>query len=254
MLFDTHTHTQFEDYDQDHDDVIRRALSADTWMINVGTDLSLSQKAVALAHQYEEGVYASVGLHPNDVVADTDFALFEKLAKDPKVVGIGECGLDYYRTTNQEAQETQRTFFIKHVELAKKLNKPLIIHCRNAHHDLLPLLKRYAQGANGVMHFFGGEGAWENARAYLDMGFYISFSGVVTFAKYGHEADIKSIPLERLLIETDAPFAAPEPHRGKRNEPSFVARTAEKLAAIKGVSMEELAAATTQNARMLFGV
>ena len=312
MIFDSHTHIQFPEFDADRDAVIKRALEAGVWMVNVGTNVESSKKAVELAHQYKEGMYASVGIHPvrdeisngtspHDADEDYDFARIEELARDPKVVGIGETGLDYYR--NQEIQnlkikiqndnakfkiikEKQKELFIKHIELARKVKKPLIIHCRNAHNDLLEILQtqygevqppttksflssgcytatnsfgvRKSQRAEveprGVMHFFGGEGAWENLDKYLEMGFYISLAGVITFKNYKDAENIKKIPLDRVLIETDAPYAAPEPYRGKRNEPSHVKFVAEKLAEIKGVSFEETAEQTTLNAKKLFSI
>lgn len=251
MLFDTHTHVQFENYDADRDETIRRALSADVWMTNVGTDLAYSQKAVALAHQYKEGVYASVGLHPNDVSSGMDFVPFEELAKDAKVVGIGETGLDYFRTTEKAKQSLQKEVFIRHIELAKELHKPVIVHCRSAHADAIELLRAHGKGVGGVAHFFTG--TKEDAARYLDLGFYISFSGVVTLAR-DYDEVVTYVPSDRILIETDAPFAAPIPERGKRNEPSFVQHTARKIAELKGVSFEEAATQTTKNARALFGV
>ena len=282
MIFDSHTHIQFPEFDADRDAVIKRALEAGIWMVNVGTNVESSKKAVELAHQYKEGVYATVGIHPVrdeisngespcDVDTDYDFARIEELARDPKVVGIGETGLDYYR--NQEIQnlkikmqndnakfkiikEKQKELFLKHIELSQKVNKPLIIHCRDAHDDLIEILvssfKFQVSSSPGVMHFFGGEGAWENLDKYLEMGFYISLAGVITFKNYKDAENIKKIPLDRILIETDAPYAAPEPHRGKRNEPSYIKFVAEKLAEIKGVSFEEAAEQTMQNVRALF--
>jgi len=254
MLFDTHTHVNTEDFTDDHKAVIARCLEADTWMVNVGTCITDSKRAIELAHAYEKGVYASVGVHPNDVGADIDFIQLEGLARDEKVVGIGEVGLDYYRTTDKEKQRLQAEVFARHIELARKVDKPLIVHCREAHHDLLHMLKKYAQGLAGVMHFFGGPGSWENARAYLDMGFYLSFSGVVTFANYSYADDVARLPLERMLIETDAPFATPVPYRGKRNEPANVRYVAERIAALRGISFEEVSEQTTRNARALFKI
>lgn len=255
MLFDTHTHVQFESYDSDREEVLARAREAGVWMVNVGTDLDSSRKAVALAGKEGEGIFASVGLHPNDVASDMDFTPFERLARDPHVVGIGETGLDYFRTPEKEKQELQKEIFLKHVALACAVKKPLIIHCRDAHPDLLAIMKSASLPTiPGVMHFFGGTGAWENLDAYLAMGFYISFAGVVTFSKYSHTEDIKRIPKERILVETDAPFVAPEPERGKRNEPAFVRFTVEKIAQIRGVSFDEMAAQTSHNARTLFSV
>ena len=207
-----------------------------------------------MAHQYDKGVYASVGLHPNDAAIDIDFSVFEKLARDEKVVGIGETGLDYFRTTEKDKQELQKESFMKHIELAQEVEKPLIIHCRNAHEDLLKLLKANSyklKAEPGVMHFFTG--TKDDARAYLELGMYISFSGVITFAKE-YEDLVRFVPLERIVVETDAPYAAPVPHRGKRNEPSFVRFTAGKIAELKGVSFEEVAEVTTRNARVLLNV
>ena len=259
MIFDSHAHIQFPEFDADRDAVVKRALEAGIWMVNVGTNVESSKKAVELAHQYKEGVYASVGIHPHDTSTDYNFSLIEELARDPKVVGIGETGLDYFKITNNESRikEQQKELFVKHIELAQKVSKPLIIHCRDAHDDLLELLKAnsYKLKADaGVMHFFGGEGAWENLDKYLAMGFYISLAGVITFKNYKDAENIKKIPLDRILIETDAPYAAPEPHRGRRNEPSYVKFVAEKIAKSKDVSFEEAGRQTTANTRMLFSI
>ena len=270
MLIDSHTHIQFPEFDADRDAVIKRALDTGIWMVNVGTNVESSKKAVSLARQYKEGVYASVGIHPHDADTEYDFTQIEELTQDPKVVGIGETGMDYFRITNSSfakasedkhklrIKERQKELFLKHIELAQKVGKPLIIHCRNAHNDLLSMLNSYFVLRNsspkGVMHFFGGEGAWDNLDKYLEMGLYISLAGVITFKNYKDAENIKKIPLERILIETDAPYAAPEPHRGKRNEPSYVKFVAEKLAEIKGVSSGEVEKQTTANAKKLFSI
>jgi len=265
--FDSHTHVQLSDFDAERDEVIARAQDAGVWILNVGVDEESSKKAIELAHEYKEGVYAAVGLHPNDVREDFDFDTLARLAEDKKVIAIGETGLDYFRTEDIKKRELQKKTFLQHLELSKKVNKPIIIHCRNAHNDLVSILNSYFlihNSLRGVMHFFGGEGpariatqsvaggAWEKADEYLKMGFYLSFSGVVTFANYAHAENIRKIPLERILIETDAPFATPVPYRGTRNEPSYVIETAKKIAEIKGVSLEELAMQTTRNAKKLF--
>lgn len=275
MLIDTHTHVNFDAFKDDCKEVIGRALAENIWLINVGSDFETSKRAVDIANEYKEGVYAAVGVHPTDTAGEVfDEEKFLELAKNEKVVAIGECGLDYYR--NQETEDKklktkdnnkdeefenlkdkQKELFVKHIELAKKVNKPLIIHCRDAHDDLLEVLNSKSYILNsppGVMHFFGGAGAWENVQKYLDMGFYISFSGVVTFPKYSHSEDIKRLPLDRILIETDAPYVAPVPMRGKRNEPSYVKYTVQKIADIYGISLEKLADQTTQNAKTLFGI
>ena len=254
MLIDTHTHVNLEQFKDDSDAVIKKCLAQDIWLINVGTDAESSRRAIALAHEYPQGVYASVGLHPNDVNPDFDFSVLEKFAQDEKVVGIGETGLDYFRTPDAEKQKLQEEFFIKHIELSEKVKKPLIIHCRNAHENLLKLLQAtsYKLPANpGVMHFFTG--TKEEAARYIELGFYISFSGVITFAKE-YEELVRWIPLDKILVETDAPYAAPAPMRGKRNEPSFVEYTARKIAELKNLPFQEVADQTTQNARKLFGI
>ena len=254
MLIDTHTHVNLEQFKDDSDAVIKKCLAQDIWLINVGTDAESSRRAIALAHEYPQGVYASVGLHPNDVNPDFDFSVLEKFAQDEKVVGIGETGLDYFRTPDAEKQKLQEEFFIKHIELSEKVKKPLIIHCRNAHENLLKLLQAtsYKLPANpGVMHFFTG--TKEEAARYIELGFYISFSGVITFAKE-YEELVRWIPLDKILVETDAPYAAPAPMRGKRNEPSFVEYTARKIAELKNLPFQEVADQTTQNARTLFRI
>ena len=254
MLFDTHTHVNLEQFKDDSDAVIKKCLARDIWLINVGTDAESSRRAIALAHEYPQGVYASVGLHPNDVNPDFDFSVLEKFAQDEKVVGIGETGLDYFRTPDAEKQKLQEEFFIKHIELSEKVKKPLIIHCRNAHENLLKLLQATSHklpADPGVMHFFTG--TKEEAARYIELGFYISFSGVITFAKE-YEELVRWIPLDKILVETDAPFAAPAPMRGKRNEPSFVEHTARKIAELKNLPFQEVADQTTQNARTLFRI
>ncbi len=256
MLFDSHTHVNFKDFNDDRDAVIRRCLDENIWMINVGTDAPYSKKAVEIAHAYPEGVYAAVGVHPNDGGEAGEFPAIEELAKDKKVVAIGETGLDYFRMANNEARakEKQKELFIKHIELAQKIKKPLIIHCRDAHDDLLALLlatRHSLPACPGVMHFFTG--TKEDAENYLDLGFYLSFSGVLTFT-HDYDELVRRVPLEKILVETDAPFVAPVPHRGKRNEPSYIKYVAQRIADIKGLSFEEVATRTTQNTRELFGV
>lgn len=251
MLVDTHTHVNLDQFKDDTKESIARCLENDIWLINVGTDLESSQKGVALAHKYPQGVYATVGLHPNDVSLDFDFSILEKLACDEKVVGIGETGLDYFRTPELEKQQLQELFFIKHIELARTVQKPLTIHCRNAHSRLTEILEKNGEGTIGSMHFFTG--TIQEAKRYIELGFYISFSGVITFAKE-YEELVRWIPLDKVLVETDAPFASPVPMRGKRNEPSFVRYTAQKIAEIKKLPFQEVADQTTRNARKLFQI
>jgi len=281
FLFDVHTHTQFAAYAEDKDAVIRRALDAGVWMVNVGTQRDTSEASVETAHQYMEGVYASVGLHPvhtersyhdaqeldisdkQQATGDKgftsrgeefDFEYYKKLAQDPKVVAIGECGLDYYRSTNQESRIKQERAFRAQIELAQEVKKPLMIHCRNAFADLITVLnaKRSTLNAHsGVIHFFAG--TVDDARALLDLGFSFSFGGVITFAR-DYDEVVRYIPIERIVLETDAPYITPVPHRGRRNEPAYIVETARKLAELKTLSYETTAQMTTENARKIFDI
>lgn len=277
-LFDVHTHAQFAAFRDDDDLVIRRALDAGVWLVNVGTQRDTSSKAVEFAEKFPEGVYATVGLHPihteksyhdeqelglpqsnaapqgfTSRAEEFDYEYYKKLAAHPKVVAIGECGLDYYRLA-QETKEKQRAAFIQQIELAHELKKPLMIHCRNAFGDLIKTLQAtsYQLQLNpGIIHFFSG--TKDGARRLLDLGFSFSFGGVVTFVRDYDEA-VKYIPLERILLETDAPYVAPVPYRGKRNEPAHVVEVAKKIAELKGSSIDEVAGQTTKNALAVFGL
>lgn len=270
LLIDTHAHVNFNDFKNDSNEVVRRALDSGIWMINVGSERKTSERAVRMAEEYEEGVYAAVGLHPSHLIEqdvereengetikykskpeEFDYDFYLNLAKNKKVVGIGECGLDYFRNNDESFKEKQKEVFVKQLKLAREINKPIIIHCRDAHEDLLEILRLEAELPSGVMHFFTG--SLEQAKKYIELGFYISFSGVITFTK-AYDEVVKNIPLDRILIETDCPYVAPIPFRGKRNEPQYVKYVAQKIAEIKGLSFEEVAMQTTKNARELFGL
>ena len=282
MLIDTHAHVNFNAYSEDSEEVIRRALKEDIWLINVGSQYSTSKRAVEFAEKFPRGVFAAIGLHPihlkeqrikeeidplEEFEFETrpevfDYEEYKKLAGYEKVVAIGEVGLDYYHLSkeNREAErEKQKENFIKHLELAGELNKPIIIHCREAHGDVLEILKEFygspstssANNIRGVIHSFGGR--LSQAQEYFNLGFLIGFNGLITFAR-DYDKVIKSASLERMVIETDCPYLTPIPHRGKRNEPSYVKFVAEKIAEIKGISFEEVAEATTKNARELFRI
>lgn len=267
LIIDTHAHINFSDFKDDSKDVIKRALDGGVWMINVGAEKITSERAVNIAKEYKEGVCAAVGLHPNSLDEEGfDYDFYLNIAKNEKVVGIGECGLDYYHSPQSEIsnlknknwKEKQKEVFAQHLKLAKETGKPIIIHCREAHNDLLEILRLEARLPSGVMHFFSGD--IEQAKKYTELGFHISFSGVITFpARRGEIANayceiIKNIPLERILAETDCPYVAPVPHRGERNEPAYVKYTVQKIAEIRGVSFEEVAEQTTKNARELFDI
>lgn len=274
---DIHSHVNFKAFDEDRDEVIKRALASDTWVINVGTQIDTSRKAVEIANQYEEGVYAIIGLHPIHTGASYhdekelgeggkeftsrgemfDKETYRELLKDPKVVAIGECGLDYFRCT-EESIEKQKKAFIAQIELANEFNKPLMLHIRNnpdditrnAYTDALEVLKKHAK-VRGDVHFFAG--TWEDARGYLDFGFTLSFTGVITFAR-SYDDVIRNTPIDMIMTETDAPYVTPAPYRGKRNEPIYVSEVVKKIAEIKGIPVEEAAQAIINNAKRVFGI
>ena len=302
LLIDVHTHTQFSAYENDRDAVIRRALGARIWMINVGTQRDTSAYSCELAHRYE-GVFATVGLHPihteksyhdeKELGAfsnsqefengsggftsrgeEFDYDYYKKLAEDPKVVAIGECGLDYYRLA-EDTKQKQAEVFTKQIELAHDIKKPLMIHCRNAFADLIRILKEnlkthpprsapLPKGGGekeilslsggrlpGVCHFFTGTA--EDASKLMDLGFSFSFGGVITFARE-YEKLIKFIPLDRIVLETDAPYVAPQAYRGQRNEPLYVEEVAKKISRILNKDFDEIVEITTQNAKKIFGL
>jgi TatD DNase family protein len=251
-LTDSHTHLDSEDFNHDRDACIARALNAGVRrMLTIGTGggLAGAQRAIALAEEHPF-IWASVGVHPHDAAHTVDPTLFETLARHPKVVAIGETGLDFYR--DWCPKEKQYEMFDLQIELAKMVKKPLIIHSRSAGEECLSMLTtKGADVVGGVFHCFA-ENA-EFAKRLWDIGFYVSFPGLLTFKKAEEvRAICAAIPLEQILIETDAPFLAPEPHRGKRCEPAFVAETAKRLAALKGLSTEEVAEITTNNTLKLF--
>ncbi len=253
-IIDTHCHPQFPQYDADRDAVVRRALDAGIGMICVGTDLEKSREAIALANEYE-GLYASVGLHPNDNLGELyDESAYEVLARDPKVVAIGEVGLDYFRTTDDQLKSVQKERFLRQVQLAYRVAKPLIIHCRDAHDDMIEILKvqqTAGKQLRGVIHSFNSSVA--DARAYIDGGFYIGLNAIVSFSK-AYDEMVRYIPMDRLLLETDAPYLAPQPYRGKRNEPSYIEAVGNHIAMVRDNSVQELFSATRINATSLFGI
>lgn len=274
-LFDVHTHAHFAAFANDTDAVIRRALDAGVWLVNVGTQRDTSKAAIETAHRYVEGVYATVGLHPVHTAKsyhdaeelgsmveargftsrgeEFDYDYYFKLGQDKKVVAIGECGLDYYRLEG-DTKPKQKIAFQQQTALACDLQKPLMIHCRNAFEDLIDVLNAQRSTLNavpGIVHFFSG--TKEDARHLLDLGFSFSFGGVITFAR-DYDEVVRFIPIERIVLETDAPYITPVPYRGKRNEPVYITETAKKLAEIKELPHEIVAQQTTQNARKLFGV
>lgn len=250
-LVDSHCHLDMlSEDDAIVADILSRAKAAGViHCINISVNLADFPRVLAIAEKFPH-VSASFGLHPNDADEPADEATIIKLGSHPKVVGIGETGLDYYRSTGDLSW--QREQFRLHIRAAKHLNKPLIIHTREAQADTIAILKEEgAADVGGVMHCFTEN--WEMAKQALDLGFYISISGIVTFKNAQQVQDMaKRVPLDRLLIETDAPYLAPMPHRGKTNEPAYVRHTAEFLAAHRGIALETLANATTANFFNLF--
>lgn len=273
--FDAHTHTNFVAYDADRDEVMRRAQEAGVGMNIVGTQLDTSKAAIEMAEQWGGDVYATIGLHPvhtSKSYHDTkelgeggkeftsrgeifDFAAYEALGKSPRVIAVGEVGLDYYRN-DESTKQVQKEIFVQQIELANALQKPLMLHVRatqgtmNAYEDALELIRAHAK-VQGDVHFFAGD--WNIAKQFLNIGFTLSFTGVLTFT-HDYDEVVRNTPLDMLLSETDAPYITPVPHRGKRNEPSYVIEVVRAVARIKGVGEEEAAAQLIKNARRALGI
>lgn len=287
-LVDTHAHVQFQAYAGETDEILRRTVADGVWVNLIGTQSTTSKNALDAAERLGEGVFATVGLHPSHLaqmhfdegelaVATRDErfdpAYYAPLAAHPKTVAVGECGLDYYHLPKTipfaELRDLQRQQFSMQLDFAHAHDLPVVIHCRDgstpetavAQFDLAAILaERFSRGLNprrGVMHCYTGD--WTAAARYLDLGMYISFSGIITFPprKTGEgsaalQEAARNVPSDRLLVETDAPYLTPLPHRGERNEPLHVAHVARYLASLRGVTEEALCAQTTANARLLF--
>lgn len=253
MLVDSHCHLDFPDFEEDRDALVARARAAGVGlMVTISTKFSQADKIIALSEQYED-VLCSVGTHPHEAGAETTVSgdVIAAKATHAKVIGIGETGLDYFYEHSEK--EKQKQSFIAHIEASRLTQLPLIVHARDADIDTAQILENeMAIGTYpGLIHCFTA--GPELARRALDIGFYISISGIATFKNAQNLRDvIKTIPLDRLLVETDAPYLAPMPHRGKRNEPSFVSHTAARLAELFDISAEDFAAQTTQNFFRLF--
>lgn len=254
MLFDTHVHLNDKKYEEDLVDVINRAQhDGVSKMLVVGYDARTNRVAIELAEKYDF-IYAAVGWHPVDAIYLTDelFAKLEEQVKHPRVVAIGECGLDYHWDTSPH--DVQKEVFIRQIKLAQSIKKPLIIHTRESIADTLEILKEQdAKVVGGVMHCYSG--SVETAYEFIKLNFKISLAGPVTFTNGRKPQSVaKDIPLEELLIETDAPYLTPHPHRGKRNEPAYVSLVAKKIAEIKELSYEEVCEQTMKNACELFKI
>ena len=250
IMIDTHCHIDFKDFDRDRDEVIRQAAQAGVdRLINIGADIPSSRRAVALAESHAN-IFATIGVHPHDAKTLTPafLAEMEKMAAHPKVVGIGEIGLDYYR--DMSPRDIQRKAFVQQLDLAVRLNLPVVIHVREAMDDALAIIQDYIGRIEGVFHCFPG--TIELARRVQTMGFHISVNGVMTYknskmAEVGRLAD-----LEKMLIETDCPYLTPMPHRGQRNSPAYVKLVLEYLAGLRGMKVGDVERITTRNAERLF--
>ena len=274
IIIDSHCHPQFPQYDEDRDVMIQRALDAGIKMICIGIDLESSRAGIELAQKYE-GMWATVGVHPNDNPTEVfDETIYKELLAMPKVVAMGEIGLDYYRTTEEVERQAQRERFEKQLAFAVKSNVPVVLHARDAskgslglvHRDMLSIIKNWKleiknsalQERSGVAHSFTG--STDEAKMYLDLGFYLGFNGIITFLPASRQALsmyddlVKFVPLDRILLETDAPYLTPEPYRGQRNEPAHVIEVAKKLAELKGESLEEVVYQTSKNTQKLFKI
>lgn len=246
-LFDSHCHLHFPQFDADREAVLARMREKDMGAVLIGTDLETSHAALELARQHDF-LWASAGLHPNEKYIGQSYVDdLEELAQDPKVVAIGECGLDYFRSK----PDGQKERFEQQIALAQKINKALVVHCREAHDDCTNVLQNYGISVPVIMHFFTGSG--ELAQKYLDLGCYLSFPGPITYTDM-YDDSIRVCPLDKMLVETDAPFAAPVPYRGKRNEPAYVEHVAAKIAAVKGIPVEKVTEATVKNAKIVFSL
>jgi len=279
MLIDTHAHLNFNAFKDDADEVIRRSLNNNIWMINVGSQYETSKIAVEIAEKYPQGVYAAVGLHPihletglakikqdpeevqfNTREEEFDYQKYKELAQYPKAVAIGEIGLDYYWKPKTKGKlelfkEKQRTILCQQLKLAKELDLPVIFHCRMAHKDLIQFLKENEQlrPPAAVAHGFVGNS--DELKNYLDLGYYAGFNGII-FKKIegiNFEENIRQMPLERILIETDCPYLTP-PQENGRNEPLYIKHIVQKIAEIKNISFEKIAEVTFQNAKNLFKI
>lgn len=252
MLVDSHCHLNFPEFKQDINEVIKRAEENDVKVMQtICTRISEFPEILGIAES-RKNIFCSVGIHPHE--ADNEEIAVDKLVEfssNPKVIGIGETGLDYFYENS--SREAQRKSFLIHIEAARKTGVPIIIHTRDADADTAEILASEMKKGkfNGLLHCFTS--SWQLAETAMNLGFYISISGIVTFKKAVELQEVvKKIPLEKLLVETDSPFLAPMPHRGKRNEPAFTKHTAEFIAGLKGISYEEVAEATTRNFFTLF--
>lgn len=275
MLVDTHAHVNFAAFKKDADEVIKRALENQVLLINVGSQYSTSKRALDLAEKYPEGIYAAVGLHPIHLVKRKinpddselnendfkttgeifDYKKYLELAKNPKVVAIGEMGLDYHHFEEgdniSELKNKQKETFLQGIKLANEVEKPVVVHCWDAYDDILEILRNQDVEKKGIIHSFVG--GYKTARKFTELGYKIGLNGVVTYAEDFNRL-IKELDIKDIVLETDCPYLAPVPHKGERNEPVFVQYVAEKIARIKEISVDKVAEITTDNAKKLFNL
>ncbi len=255
MLVDTHSHIQLADYDHNRDEVLARARAAGVTMMAVGVDVPSSVAAIELAKNHDD-VFATVGLHPHDAagekgeIADEDLAAIVKLAQDNSVLAIGECGLDYHY--NNSPKDMQIDVFSRQIELALKLDKPMVWHVRDAFIDFFEIVDRYP-GVRGIVHCFTG--TQSEMQQAIDRGFYIAYNGIMTFTKDEAQLEtVKATPLDRIVLETDCPWLSPKSHRGRPNEPAYVVETAQFLANLRGEDYNDFSKATKDNAQTILEI
>lgn len=276
MLVDTHAHVNFNAYKDDAGEILKRALGKEVWVVNVGSQYSTSARAVEMAKKYSEGIYACVGMHPIhlkkgivkhrddeeleeiEILAngeEFDYQKYLELAKDNKVVAIGEIGLDYHHFEPEDNQEEliqkQKEVFLQFIKLANVVQKPVMIHCWDAYDDLYEILQNHPIEKKGVIHSFVG--SFKTAQKFIDLGYKIGLNGIITYGT-SYDRLIKEIGLENIVLETDCPYLTPVPKKGERNEPILVELVAQRIAEIKGVSFEEVAEVTTKNAKEVFNL
>jgi TatD DNase family protein len=251
MIWDTHAHLDDPSYAEDFSEVVERMQAAEiSRMTNVGYDLPSSQRSVKLAGDYDF-IYAAIGIHPHNAegVTDETWAELLLLAKQPKVLAWGEIGLDYYRDLSP--RPIQKEIFIQQIKLANEVGLPIVIHNRDAHQDVLEIVKAHPPKYGGLFHCYSG--SWEMASILLNLGFYLSFAGPVTYKNARHTVEVAGrVPVNRILVETDSPYLTPEPRRGKRNEPTYVREVVKKIAEIRNLPFEDVATQTMHNAKIFF--
>lgn len=250
--FESHAHLYFDDYDNDREELIEQLLSSEIeGILNAGVDLKTSEQCIKLSDRYER-IYAACGFHPNDVAEHDikDLEILKTLIQHPKVVAIGETGIDLYR--HKAPLELQRKFFIRQLEIALENDIPVIVHSRSADEQTLDVIDQVSKKYTGVFHCYAGN--VDNAMKLIEKGFYISFTGNITYKNNDREDVVRQIPLDNILLETDSPFLTPVPFRGKRNDPGKLKFIAEKIAQIKDITVEKVAQVTTESSKKLFKI